>query len=93
MFYLFLFIIVSLILSILVISKNYYSSKVVFEKRIDVLENIIGDLQIKLRNKNENVKIADNLKHNLDLSNKILSAKILDMNQLMFEDLFKKKLI
>ncbi len=91
MIYPFLIIIAALFVFIIVLLKNYTASKKLFEKKIDLLESMIYELKFKLKIKNDEVKISEELLQSLNLSNKALSAKIVDMNISVFEDLFQKK--
>ena len=86
-----LFLVVVMLWLILRVVKNHNQSKIIFERKINVLENIITELSNKLKNQEDKIKLSDDLRNSMMVSNKMLSNKILDMNQLMFEELFNKK--
>ena len=67
-------------------------SKIIFQNRINLLESIIFELNAKLEHNNQKVKLSEDLKLYIQNSNNQLSAKIVDMNLEMFQEIFSKKL-
>ncbi len=66
-------------------------SKEVFKSKIDLLESIIFELNANLEYTSQKVKLSEDLKMSLQVSNKTLSTKIVDMNMEMFGEMFDKK--
>lgn len=87
-----LFVLFVLLCSIAFILRNQYKNRIQFERKITVLENIITELTNKLKNQEQQVKHVEELKNSLQQSNKFLSNNIAEMNAMMFEELFDKKM-
>ena len=73
-----------------IINSNQKNKKL-FESKIQSLEKIIVELSQNLEMQSQKLKLSDDLKFNMRQSNNDLSAKIVDMNLEMFQEMFPKK--
>lgn len=89
----FILIIISLLFCffIFLIISNYQKSKLAFENKIKSLENIIIELTKNLDIQTQKIKLSDDLKLNLNQSNKKIGTAIADLNYQMFNELYKRK--
>jgi uncharacterized membrane protein len=84
-------IIVLLFIIIMHVSIVSYNDKKAFEKRIDVLEDIITESSQKQTMQSNQLKLSDALFLQLKESDGHLRETIYDMNTDLFNDLFSKK--
>lgn len=70
---------------------NFKTSNLDFQKRIMILEEIILEMKSNLENQNQKIKLSEDLKLKLKVSNEALNNSIFNLNMEMFEELFQKK--
>lgn len=91
MIYFTILIIIILCFAIIKLIRNEHKSKKMFQEKINFLENIILDLNQNLNNQNQKVKLLDDLKFNLNQSNKKIGTAIAEMNYEIFDEMFNRK--
>jgi predicted Holliday junction resolvase-like endonuclease len=93
MIYFTFMILVILCFIIFVLIKNYKISTIDFQNKVQLLESLIKELSQNLKYQNQKVKLSEDLKTNMRQSNHLLSNKIVDLNNEMFEEMFQKKIL
>lgn len=93
MIYFSIFLIVLLCFAILGLIIDYNNSKQKFQKKIDLLEDLINELNSKLEHQNQKVRLSDDLRAKLKESNLKIGTSIFDLNVDMFSELYSRKSI
>ena len=84
-------ILIALLIIIFWISKINLKNQKRFQLRIHQLEKIIVDLTETFENQSKKVQLSDQFQFSMKTANQELSNKIVDMNNDVFGELFKKK--
>lgn len=90
MIYIALFLIASLLFTLFGMLINFNKSKVSFQIKIDILENIIEELNNQLKNKHDKIKLSKELFEKIYTSNLMLNKSIYDLNVDVFSESFEK---
>lgn len=91
MIYFFIAIILLLLCFAFYINIQFYRNKKEYQKKIAFLEDIILDLSNNYEKQNQKIKISEDVKAKLELSNESLSNLIYNLNTALFEELYPKK--
>lgn len=89
--YILIVIIVALSFVIFGMIVNFKMSNSDFQKRIMLLEEIILEMKSNLENKNQKIKLSEDLRLKLKASNEALNNSIFNLNYEIFEELYSKK--
>lgn len=89
--YILLLIIVALSFVIFGLIVNFKISNSDFQKRVMLLEEIILEMKSNLENKNQKIKLSEDLRLKLKASNETLNNSIFNLNYEIFEELYSKK--
>lgn len=80
-----------LIIAIVHLYVDFNNQKKAFEKRIDVLENIISKYNEEKAGQKSKIKLSNAMSKQLFKSNRVLNETIFDVNVEMISLLFNKK--
>ena len=70
---------------------NFKISNLDFQRRVMLLEDIILEMKSNLEDKNQKIKLSEDLRVKLKASNETLSNSIFNLNYEIFEELYSKK--
>ena len=70
---------------------NFKISNLDFQRRVMLLEDIILEMKSNLEDKNQKIKLSEDLRVKLKASNETLSNSIFNLNCEIFEELYSKK--
>ena len=70
---------------------NFKISNLDFQRRVMLLEDIILEMKSNLEDKNQKIKLSEDLRVKLKASNEALSNSIFNLNYEIFEELYSKK--
>nr|WP_315147866.1 hypothetical protein [uncultured Flavobacterium sp.] len=91
MVYILLLIIGALCFVIFGLIVNFKISNLDFQRRVMLLEDIILEMKSNLEDKNQKIKLSEDLRVKLKASNETLSNSIFNLNCEIFEELYSKK--
>ena len=70
---------------------NFKISNLNFQRRVMLLEDIILEMKSNLEDQNQKIKLSEDLKVKLKVSNETLNNSVFNLNYEMFEELYPKK--
>lgn len=70
---------------------NFKISNSDFQRRVMLLEDIIIEMKSNLEDKNQKIKISEDLRVKLKASNEAMKNSIFNLNYDIFEELYPKK--
>jgi len=70
---------------------NFKISNLDFQRRVMLLEDIILEMKSNLEDKNQKIKLSEDLRVKLKASNETLSNSIFNLNYEIFEELYSNK--
>ncbi len=70
---------------------NFKISNLDFQRRVMLLEDIILEMKSNLEDKNQKIKLSEDLRVKLKASNETLSNSIFNLNCEIFEELYSNK--
>lgn len=70
---------------------NFKTSNLTFQRRVMLLEDIILEMKSNLEDKNQKIKLSEDLRVKLKASNETLSNSIFNLNYEIFEELYSNK--
>ena len=91
MVYILILIIGALCFVIFGLIANFKISNLNFQRRVMLLEDIIIEMISNLEDQNQKVKLSEDLKVKLKVSNETLNNSVFNLNYEMFEELYPKK--
>ena len=91
MVYILILIIGALCFVIFGLIANFKISNLNFQRRVMLLEDIIIEMKSNLEDQNQKVKLSEDLKVKLKVSNETLNNSVFNLNYEMFEELYPKK--
>jgi hypothetical protein len=91
MVYILILIIGALCFVIFGLIANFKRSNLDFQRRIMLLEDIILEMKSNLEDQNQKIKLSEDLRVKLKVSNTTLMNSIFNLNCEIFEELYSKK--
>ena len=91
MVYILILIIGALCFVIFGLIANFKISNLDFQRRVMLLEDIILEMKSNLEDKNQKIKLSEDLRVKLKASNETLSNSIFNLNCEIFEELYSNK--
>lgn len=91
MVYIFILIIGTLCLVTFRLIINFKNSNLDFQKRVQLLEEIILKMKTNLEIQNQKVTLSEDLKQKIKSTNQNLNKAVFNLNYEIFEELYAKK--